>query len=72
MLIRSIVPNDAEQFLHLCLQLDKEMQFMLLEPGERVTTVMQQQAQIERIVSQGNQQSATHPLPRAASCAIIK
>jgi RimJ/RimL family protein N-acetyltransferase len=55
MLIRSIVPSDAEQFLHLCLQLDEETQFMLLEAGERVTTAMQQQAQIERILSQENQ-----------------
>ncbi|MBV9690904.1 MAG: GNAT family N-acetyltransferase [Ktedonobacteraceae bacterium] len=55
MLVRSIVASDAEQFLDLCLQLDKETQFMLLEPGERATTVVQQQAQIERILSQDNQ-----------------
>jgi len=34
MLIRTIHLNDAEQFLQLCLHLDQETKYMLLEPGK--------------------------------------
>src|SRR5256884_6681807 len=51
MIIRTIRPDDAEQFLCLCLQLDEETQFMLLEPGERTISVEQQQKQIEDVLS---------------------
>ncbi len=55
MLIRTIRPDDADQFVHLQLQLDNETQFMMYEPGERIITVEGQRKQIERILSQDNQ-----------------
>jgi RimJ/RimL family protein N-acetyltransferase len=53
-IIRTIRVSDAEQFLNLCKKLDTETQFMMLEPGERTTTVEEQQAQIERLLSKEN------------------
>ncbi|MBU1297925.1 MAG: GNAT family N-acetyltransferase [Bacteroidetes bacterium] len=55
MVIREIQTNDAEAFLNLCHKLDKETQFMMLEPDERTTTVNEQFAQIENIISKDNQ-----------------
>jgi RimJ/RimL family protein N-acetyltransferase len=54
MIIRTIDISDAEQFLNLCKKLDTETQFMMLEPGERTTTVEQQQAQFESLLSKEN------------------
>jgi len=54
MIIRTIDISDAEQFLNLCKKLDTETQFMMLEPGERTTTVEEQQAQIERLLAMEN------------------
>src|SRR5690242_6925133 len=54
MLIRTIRPDDAEQFLNLRKKLDQETQFMLFEPGERTTTVEEQRDHIERLLLQGN------------------
>jgi RimJ/RimL family protein N-acetyltransferase len=53
-IIRTIRVSDAEQFLNLCKKLDTETQFMMLEPGERTTTVEQQQAQIEGLLPKEN------------------
>jgi RimJ/RimL family protein N-acetyltransferase len=53
--IRAIQENDAECFLRLCKILDGETAFMMLEPGERQTTVQEQRERIERILSQDNQ-----------------
>ncbi len=36
MLIRTIHLDDAERFLQLCLQLDQEKKFILLEPGNGI------------------------------------
>ena len=44
--IREITVADAADFLRLCRQLDAETTFMLLEPGERKTTVRQQEEHI--------------------------
>ena len=41
-MIREIRVEDAAAFLQLGKQLDEETTFMLLEPGERNTTVEQQ------------------------------
>jgi hypothetical protein len=41
-IIREIKESDAANFLSLCRQLDDENKFMLLEPGERKTTVEEQ------------------------------
>lgn len=54
MLIRPIRLDDTEQFLQLCHALDAETSFMMLEPGERTFSVVEQQAQIERTLSQEN------------------
>ena len=55
MIIRTIDESDAEQFLNLCKQLDEETQFMLLEPGERNTTLEEQRTQIEILLRHQNQ-----------------
>jgi len=55
MIIRSIQPADAEQFLDLCEKLDEETQFMMLEPGERMTTEEEQRDQLERLLARENQ-----------------
>ena len=53
MLIRQIRRDDAKQLLQVQLQLDKETQFMLREPGERSTSVEEQRQQIEQILVRG-------------------
>ncbi len=55
MLIRQIRPDDAEAFLALCRQLDRETAFMLLEPDERNTTVEQQRERIFSVLATDNQ-----------------
>jgi RimJ/RimL family protein N-acetyltransferase len=55
MKIRTIREDDAEQFLNLCKQLAAETQFMMLEPGERKTTLEEQRTQIEILLRQENQ-----------------
>lgn len=53
--IREIRENDSENFLALCQQLDHENRFMLLEPGERKTTLAEQKQRIKEILSKDNQ-----------------
>lgn len=53
--LRTIRESDAEQFLSLCRQLDEETHFMMLEPGERATTLAEQRERIQRILAQANQ-----------------
>ncbi len=53
--VREINESDAEGFLSLCRQLDEENRFMLLEPGERKTTVEEQRQRICDILSTDNQ-----------------
>ena len=55
MFIRTIRPDDAEQFLRLRMQLDEETQFMMLEPGERNISLEEQLYQIEQVLSKENQ-----------------
>ncbi len=55
MIIRTIRESDAEQFLNLCKKLDTETQFMMLEPGERTTTVEEQRDQVESLFKYDNQ-----------------
>ena len=54
MLIRQIQHGDAEQLLSLKLQLDSETQFMLLEPGERKTSLKDEQHSIDTILAKGS------------------
>jgi ribosomal protein S18 acetylase RimI-like enzyme len=55
MIIRKIRESDAEQFLNLCQKLDDETRFMLLESGERTTTIEEQRDQVESLLKQENQ-----------------
>ena len=55
MATREIQESDATDFLALSKRLDEETKFMLLEPGERVTTVEQQRERIRAVLSQENQ-----------------
>ncbi|MGM0860256.1 MAG: hypothetical protein ACQEWH_05940 [Bacillota bacterium] len=49
MVIRPVLPSDADSLLALFKQLDQETDFMLYEPNERTTTSLQQKAFIESI-----------------------
>lgn len=53
-MIRMITPQDAEAFLRLNNQLDKETKFMLYEPGERKTTVQAQEKAIRSMLDGGH------------------
>jgi len=53
--IRAIRESDGEQFLLLGKALDEETQFMMLEPGERTTTIEEQTQRIRDLLSQDNQ-----------------
>lgn len=52
--IRTIRPEDAENFLNLGHLLDGETQFMMLEPGERQLTIAQQRQRIENLLGGAN------------------
>ncbi len=54
MLIRTIREDDAERFLNLCKLLDTETEFMLLEAGERITTLEEQRIQIDLLLKHEN------------------
>ncbi|WP_219975616.1 GNAT family N-acetyltransferase [Rubrobacter xylanophilus] len=54
MRIRHVREGDAEALLDLRRQLDRETAFMLLEPGERITTISQETAQIRRCLDADN------------------
>jgi RimJ/RimL family protein N-acetyltransferase len=47
--IREAREEDAEAFLEHCTRLDNETRFMMLEPGERTTTVAQQRRRLRAI-----------------------
>jgi len=53
--IRAIRESDSGQFLLLSKALDEETQFMMLEPGERTTTIEEQTQRIRTVLSQDNQ-----------------
>lgn len=53
--IREISKTDAEALLQLRRQLDAETSFMLLEPGERTTTVEDEHIRIAEILQKDNQ-----------------
>ena len=54
-IIREIKEEDAENFLALCRQLDEENKFMMLEPGERKTSLAEQEQRIREILATDNQ-----------------
>lgn len=54
MTIRSVRTDDSRNFLDMLKQLDKETSFMMLEPGERTTTVEDMEANIRSTVTSGS------------------
>jgi len=55
--IRPATPDDAAAFLALRQQVDLETKFMMLEPGERQTTVEQERERLAAIDKSDNQQT---------------
>ncbi len=53
-LIRPIRPADAAAYLDLACALDQETKFMMMEPGERQTTVEEQRKRILSVLASGN------------------
>lgn len=53
--VRPITIDDAQAFLDFRRRLDRETKFMLLEAGERQTTIEEQRDQFKRILSRDNQ-----------------
>ncbi|MCT4584463.1 MAG: GNAT family N-acetyltransferase [Peptostreptococcaceae bacterium] len=54
MIIRKIKTEDANNFLNMALQLDKETKDMMLEEGERKTTSKQMKEGIEKTINSGS------------------
>ena len=54
MIIRPIKTGDSRSFLDMLKQLDKETSFMMLEPGERTTTVEGMEENIRNMGSSGS------------------
>lgn len=52
--IREIREDDAAPFLELCRRLDGETRFMMLEPGERQTSIEEQRRRIRELLSRDN------------------
>lgn len=52
--VREIRADDAGDFLRLCQELDDETRFMMLEPGERQTSVEEQRSEISRVLERDN------------------
>ena len=55
--IRPATPDDAAAFLALRQQVDLETKFMMLEPGERQTTVEQERERLAAIDKSDNQRT---------------
>ena len=54
MIIRPVNTGDSRSFLDMLKQLDRETSFMMLEPGERMTTIEDMQANIRSMGSSGS------------------
>jgi RimJ/RimL family protein N-acetyltransferase len=52
--IRQITAEDAEAFLALRAQLDSETKFMMLEPGERTTTIEHERERLTALLASDN------------------
>lgn len=55
LVVREIAEIDAQDFLTLCQTLDKETEFMMLEPGERMMSVEEQRIRIQEALFHVNQ-----------------
>jgi len=53
--LREIHITDAEAYLRLLTQIEKESPYALLEPGERRTSIREQQEEIDQILHHPNQ-----------------
>lgn len=53
-IIRMIAAEDASEFLTLARQLDEETAYMMLESGERTTTLAEQQMRIQEVLATVN------------------
>ena len=53
--LREIHITDAEDFLYLLAQIERESPYTLLEPGERTTSVREQREEIDLVLSRPNQ-----------------
>jgi GNAT acetyltransferase-like protein len=53
--IWEIQGSDAASFLALCKRLEEENKFMMLEPGERQTSLEEQEKRIRDVLSRDNQ-----------------
>ena len=53
--VRQIREADAAAFLELCHRLDEETRFMMLEPGERDTSIEEQRRRIRHTLLRDNQ-----------------
>jgi RimJ/RimL family protein N-acetyltransferase len=54
-LIRQALPEDAEAYLALARQLDQETRFMMMEPGERTTTILSMRKRLQAYAKTQNQ-----------------
>lgn len=54
MKIREVKLSEAAEFLKLCKRLDRETDFLLLEPGERKITVKEQEEKIKNVLATEN------------------
>jgi RimJ/RimL family protein N-acetyltransferase len=55
--IRPITVEDAEALLNLRAQVDRETRFMMLEPGERQTTIDQERERLATLLKSDNKQT---------------
>lgn len=55
--IRPATVEDAEVFLNLRAQVDRETKFMMLEPGERQTTIDQERDRLATMLKSDNKQT---------------
>jgi RimJ/RimL family protein N-acetyltransferase len=53
--VREITVQDAAAFLDLCLALDQETEFMMLEPGERPSDMAWQERRIQSWLAEANE-----------------
>lgn len=53
--VREITLQDAAAFQELCLALDQETDFMMLEPGERPADLSWQESRIQRWLAEANE-----------------
>lgn len=54
MIIRNIKLEDAENFLRMLLELDKETEYMMFEPSERINDVNIQRSRIKEMLTDRN------------------